>query len=715
MKLNAQTYLLFLAISGIAACTSTQPKEETMETPTIAPPTAKKVAKELTIHNDTRTDNYYWLKDRENQEVIDYLTAENDYLDKKLAHTKDFQEKLFEEMTGRIKQDDESVPYLSNGYYYYTRFEEGGEYPIFCRRKGSLEADEEIMLNVNQMAEGFEYYQVGGINVSPDNKLLAFSVDTVSRRLYTIHVKNLETGEMLTESIANTSGGVAWANDNNTFFYTAKDLQTLRTDKVYRHKLGNDSSKDEMVFQEMDDTFISFCYRSKSGKFILIGSYQTVSSEYQMLSADDPDGDFQVIQARERDHEYDLYHHGDFFYVRTNWEAKNFRLMRTKINAPSKENWEEVIAHREDVLLEDLEIFNDYLVVDERKNGLAQLRIMNQKDGSEHYLDFGEPTYTAYVSVNREPDTDMLRFGYTSLTTPNSTFDYNMGTKEKTLMKEQPILGDFDKANYASERLYATAEDGTQVPISLVYRKDQKKAEGGNPVFLAGYGSYGSSYDPYFSIARLSLLDRGFIYAIAHVRGGEDLGRDWYENGKLLKKKNTFTDFISCGEHLVTKGYTSKDQLFAWGGSAGGLLMGAIINMRPDLWKGVIAAVPFVDVVTTMLDESIPLTTGEYDEWGNPNEKEYYDYIKSYSPYDNVSAQNYPNLLVTTGLHDSQVQYWEPAKWVAKLREMKTGDNDLYLYTNMDAGHGGASGRFKQYHETALEYAFIFDLMGIVE
>jgi oligopeptidase B len=711
-------FLLSLVLLIFAACNSDKPEEEskltTMYQKTdIVPPTAKKVAKELTIHGDTRTDNYYWLNQREDQEVIDYLTAENEYKEEILSHTKDFQEKLFEEIKGRIKQDDQSVPYKENGYFYITRYEEGQEYPIYSRKKGSLDAEEEIMLNVNELAKPYSFFNVGGRSVSPDNKLLAYGEDTLSRRIYTIKFKNLETGEMLDDTIEGTTGGAVWAADNQTVFYNMKDPTTLRGYKIMRHKLGTPSSEDVVVFEEKDETFVSFVYKTKSKKYIVIGSYATLSQEYQVLEADNPTGDFRIIQPRERNLEYGIAHFEDKFYIRTNLDAKNFRLMETDEKNTSKENWKEVIAHRDDVLLEGMDIFSNYMVLSERINGITQLRI-RPNEGEEHYIDFGEDAYLTYTSINPEFETNILRIGYTSMTTPNSTYDYNMDTKEFELLKQQEVIGDFDPANYQSERVYATADDGTKIPISLVYKKGFKK-DGTEPLLLYGYGSYGASMEPYFSSVRLSLLDRGFCYAIAHIRGGEEMGRQWYEDGKLLNKKNTFTDFIDCAEHLLEKKYAGKDKLFAMGGSAGGLLMGAVVNMRPDLWKGVVAAVPFVDVVTTMLDESIPLTTGEFDEWGNPKDEEYYKYIKSYSPYDNVEAKDYPAMLVTTGLHDSQVQYWEPAKWVAKMREMKTDKNPLLLHTNMEAGHGGASGRFERYKETAMEYAFMLDLVGINE
>jgi oligopeptidase B len=675
-----------------------------------SPPKAKKIPKELTIHGDSRIDNYYWLKERDNPEVIDYLKAENTYTDAVMAHTKDLQEKLFNEIVGRIKQTDESVPYKKNGYFYYDRYEEGNEYPIYCRKKGTMDTEEEILLNVNEMAKGHNYFHVRSLSTSSDNQLLAFGVDTIGRRKYIIRFKNLATGELLDDKIENTNGSAAWANDNRTVFYTTKD-ETLRPYKILKHKLGE--VNDTEVYHEQDSTFDCYVYKSKSDKYLMIISDHTLSTEYRFLNADQPDGTFKVVHPREKDLEYHVDHYKDKFYIRTNWQAKNFKLMETPVTRTNKKYWKDVIGHRENVLLENMELFKNFLVLQERKNGLTQLRIIKWHDMNDHYLDFGEPAYVAYISDNPEFDTDVLRYTYMSLTTPKSTFDYNMKTKEKKLMKQQEVVGDFAPSDYQTERLMAEARDGTKIPISLVYKKDKKKEN--MPLLLYGYGSYGYSMDPYFSSVRLSLLDRGFIYAIAHIRGGQEMGRWWYEDGKLFKKKNTFTDFIDCGKYLVEKKYTSPQKLFAEGGSAGGLLMGAVMNMQPDLFKGFIAAVPFVDIVTTMSDESIPLTTAEYDEWGNPNEKDYYEYILSYSPYDNVEAKQYPALLVTTSLHDSQVQYWEPAKWVAKLRELKTDNNLLLLKTDMEAGHSGTTGRFKQYRDTALEYAFILDQAGIDE
>jgi oligopeptidase B len=706
--------IVFLAsLLLITACNTKETSEKNMD---IIPPKADKISKILEIHGDVREDNYYWLNDRDNSEVIDYLERENDYYEKMTAHTKKFKDDLFEEMKGRIKEDDSSVPYKLNGYYYITRYEIGKDYPIYTRKKGSLDAEEELLFDVNQMAEGYAYYNLKGINISEDNKLASFGVDTLSRRKYTIFIKNLETGEILDENIPLSTGNATWANDNKTLFYSRKDEQTLRSNKIFRHALGSSYKKDTLVFTEDDETFNTFIYKSKSRKYLIIGSYSTLTSEFRILNAETPQGDFKVFQPRERGLEYSISHYGDNFYVLTNKDkATNFKLMKTSEKNTAKEHWKDMIPHRDDVLLEDIDIFKDYLVVSERTNGLNQIRIKRWDNKEDYYLPFDNETYTAGTGANPEFDTEILRFGYNSLTTPSSTIDFNMSTREKQVMKETEVLGGkFDKNNYESKRVWATAADGTKIPVSMVYRKGMKQ-NSKNPLLLYAYGSYGATIDPYFSSVRLSLLDRGFIYAIAHVRGGEYLGRQWYENGKLLKKKNTFNDFIDASKFLISEKYTSKDHLYAAGGSAGGLLIGAVVNDAPELYNGVIASVPFVDVVTTMLDDSIPLTTGEYDEWGNPNDPEFYAYMKSYSPYDNVRAQEYPNMLVTTGLHDSQVQYWEPAKWVAKLREMKKGNSILLLHTNMDAGHGGASGRFESLKEVAMDYAFLLDLEGIRE
>lgn len=702
--------IVLIAIFAIS-CKNEQPVKKPEN---LVPPTADKIAKNLEMHGDVRVDNYYWLNDRDNEEVIDYLERENDYYERMTAHTKKFQEALFEEMKGRIKEDDNSVPYFYNGYYYITRYETGKDYPIYTRRKDSLEAAEEVLFDVNVMAEGHSFYNLRGLNVSPDNNWVAFGVDTLSRRKYTLYIKNLETGEVLPESIPLTTGSSTWANDNKTLFYTRKDEQTLRSDKIYRHEMGTNADADVMVYHETDETYSTYVYKTKSRKFLVIGSYSTLTSEFRILNADTPLDEFQVFQERTQGMEYTISHYDDTFYVLTNKDgATNFKLMKTSDDATTMNRWEDVIPHRPDVLLEDVDIFKDFLVVSERDNGLNKIRVMRWDGAADYYLPFDNETYTAYPTQNIEFDTSILRYRYNSLTTPASVIDFNMDDKSSEVKKETEVLGGaFDKNNYESKRVWATAADGTKIPVSMVFRKGMEQ-NGKNPLLLYAYGSYGSTIDPYFSSVRLSLLDRGFIYAIAHVRGGQYLGREWYENGKMMTKKNTFTDFIDASSFLIDEGYTSPEHLYASGGSAGGLLMGAIVNMAPELYNGVVAAVPFVDVVTTMLDDSIPLTTGEYDEWGNPNEAEAYAYMKSYSPYDNVVAQDYPNMLVTTGLHDSQVQYWEPAKWVAKLREIKTGDQILLLHTNMDAGHGGASGRFEALKEIAMDYAFLFDLEGI--
>ena len=675
-------------------------------------PLVKAVPKELKKHGHVRIDSYYWLREREDPEVMDYLKRENEYMRAVMAHTEALEKTLFQEIKGRIKQTDMSVPYRLDDYFYYTRYEEGKEYPIYARKKESLDAPEEMMINANVLAEGHEFFSVDTRTVSFGQDLLAYAVDTKGRRIYTIHFKNLNTGELLKDIITDVTGNMDWANDNKTLFYSKQDLTTLRSYQIYRHVLGTESSEDQLVYEETDDTFSIFVFKTKSKKYMMIVSTQTLSHEYRYLDANDPNGDFRVFLTREREHEYQIVHFQDKFFIRTNDQAKNFRLMATPIEKTGKEHWQQVIPHRNDVFLENFEIFKDHLVLEERKGGLIHIRVIPWAGSGEHSLEFDEPAYHAHISINLEFDTPILRFGYTSMTTPNSIYDYNMVTRDRVLLKQEEILGGFDSQNYITERLHAPAEDGTEIPISIVYRKGFKK-DGQRPLVLYGYGSYGLSMDASFNSPRLSLIDRGFTFAIAHIRGGEEFGRQWYEDGRLLKKKNSFTDFIACGDYLVREGYTSREKMYAMGGSAGGLLMGAVINMRHDLFKGVVAQVPFVDVITTMLDETIPLTTSEYDEWGDPNKKEYYDYMLSYSPYDNVEAKHYPHLLVTTGLNDSQVQYWEPAKWVAKLRAMKTDQNRLLLKTNMDVGHGGASGRFKRFGEIAFHYTFILDLAGI--
>jgi len=686
----------------------------------ITPPLAQTKPHERTIHGDTVSDNYYWMidyfkKGPDSDQVIDYLKAENTYLDTMMGGTKDFQAKLFTEMKARIKEKDESVPVYKNGYYYYTRSEEGQQYFKYCRKKESLSAPEEMLLDVDDLAKGHAYYSATGFKISEDNKLLAFGVDTVSRRQYTLYIKDLATGELYPEAIPSTSGNLVWASDNKTIFYTENNPVTLLTEKIRRHRLGADPSTDTTVYTETDNSNYIGVKKSKSGKFIFIVSSATMSSEARFIDAAEPDATFTLFQPRTKDILYDVDHHNDKFYIITNWDAKNFRLMESPLDRTERDHWKEVIPHRTDVLLEELEVFAGFLVITERKHGLIQLRIRHLTANpapEEHYLDFGEPAYMASAGANPDYNSHILRYGYTSLTTPVSTYDYNMDTREKTLLKQQEVVGGYNPQEYSTERLYATAKDGASIPISLVYRKGFKK-DGSAPLLLYAYGSYGHSMDASFSSTRLSLLNRGFTFAIAHIRGGQEMGRYWYEDGKMLKKINTFQDFITCGEYLLEQQYTSKGHLYAQGGSAGGLLMGAIANIRPDLWQGLVAQVPFVDVINTMLDESIPLTTNEYDEWGNPQNEEAYRYMKLYSPYENVEKKEYPNILVTTGLHDSQVQYFEPAKWVAKLRALKTDRNILLLQTEMNYGHGGASGRFDYLKDIALVYAFLFTLEGI--
>jgi oligopeptidase B len=713
MKRTNLLFALLLAIV-IFACSNQ---------PSVKPPVADKVPYELF---DNRIDNYYWMRlsdaqknaatpDEQTQKVLDYLNSENDYTKAVLKHTDSLQSRLFRELVGRIKQNDESVPYSYNGYFYYTRFFTGKEYPVYYRRKGSMEGPEELMLDVNRLAEGKSYCSVSGLTVSRDNKTLAYGTDFVSRRRYTINFLDMKSGTELPDKIENTTGNIVWAGDNRTIFYTTKDMETLRADRVKKHRIGTPVEDDIEVYYEGDETFSVYITKTKSQDYILINSTQTLSSEVRLIDASKPDGEIRVIEPRKVNHEYNVDHLGGYFYFRTNTDsATNFKLMKAPEKKPDRENWTDVIPHRSDALLEGFELFDNYLVYEERSKGLTNIRVMNLKDNTDHYLDFGEEVYTSGINMNPDPASGILRYSYSSLTTPNSVIDYNMVTREKKVMKQDEVLGGFDRINYESKRLWARASDGTMIPLSLVYRKGFVQ-DGKAPLLLYAYGSYGASTDPAFRSNILSLLDRGFAYAIAHVRGGSEMGRHWYEEGKLLRKMNTFTDFNDCAQFLVDQKYTGTDRLFAQGGSAGGLLMGAILNIRPDLYKGVIAAVPFVDVVTTMLDSSIPLTTSEWDEWGDPRKKEYYDYMLSYSPYDQVKAQKYPNVIVTTGYWDSQVQYWEPAKWVARLRELKTDRNLLVMDCNMTAGHGGASGRFERFRITALQYAFILDLAGIKE
>ena len=689
------------------------------------PPDIKKIPYEMESHGHKRIDDYYWMRltdeqksaekyDDQTQDVVDYINKETDYLNNSLKHTKKLQNTLYDEMVGRIKKDDQSVPYLDNEYYYYSRYEKKKEYPIYCRKYKSLDNDEEIILDVNKLAEGYEYFAVGGMAVSPNNKWLSYGVDTLSRRFYNIYFKNLLTGEVIEQTIPNTTGGVAWANDNKTVFYTSKNKITLLGEKIYRHKMGTNSKKDKLIYEEKDETYYNGVYRSKSGKYIIIYNSSTLVSDYHIMSADNPDGEFKNFTPRGVKHEYAIQHYKDHFYIISNMDSPNNRLMRTPINATDISNWEEVISHRKSVHLLGLEIFKNHLVLSERKDGLRAIRIKNMNTKTDTYLDFNEETYSAYISTNEEYNTNILRYSYSSMLVPSSVFDYNMDTGEKVLLKQREVPGKgYDQSLYEAKTIYATSRDGEEkIPIYLVYRKDLKK-KGPQPLLLYSYGSYGSTSDPYFSSTRLSLLDRGVIYALTNVRGSQIYGRKSYEDGKMLNKKNTFYDFIDAGKFLVSEGYTDSDHLMCSGGSAGGLLIGAVVNMEPALWKGAIAAVPFVDVVTTMLDPSIPLTSNEWDEWGNPINEDYYHYMLSYSPYDQISDMNYPNMLVTSGFFDSQVQYWEPLKYVAKLRDHWLGNNKLYLYMNMDAGHGGKSGRFRVYKEYALEYAFLLDIVGI--
>jgi oligopeptidase B len=723
--MNATIFKLFLGLSFLflVACNTNSNNKNTNKMD-IKAPIAEKIPFELKIHGETRIDNYYWMrlsdeqksaakKDAQTQKVYDYLNAENDYCNALMKHTKAFQESLYKEMVGRIKQDDASVPYFKNGYWYYTRYAEGKEYAIYCRKKGSLDSKEEIMLDGNTLAKGLAYFDLGAMSVSPDNKILAYATDVLSRRVYTVYFKNLETGELYKDLIKGTSGSMAWADDNKTLFYCKSNEKTLLSEKIYRHKIGSEQNADVMVYHEKDPSYYIGVYRSKSDKFIIIYNSSTLSSDYHLLESNKPEGQFRQFAKREADHEYDIMHFENKFYIRSNWNAQNFRLMEVAEGKTADKNaWKEVIAHRSDVFIESADVFKKYLVVEERSMGTVNLRIRNQSDGKEHYVEFKEEAYTVGIGTNTDINSEQLRFEYSSLTTPNSTYDYNMATKERSLKKRQEVVGGHNPDDYETKRLYANGRDGKKIPISIVYKKGFNK-NGKAPLLLYAYGSYGTTIDPYFSSTRLSLLDRGFAFAIAHIRGGQFLGRAWYEDGKMQKKLNSFYDFIDCAKYLLEEKYSNKEALFAMGGSAGGLLMGGVANMAPELFKGIVAQVPFVDVITTMSDPTIPLTTNEYDEWGNPENKEAYEYMKRYSPYDNVEKKAYTNMLVTTGLFDSQVQYWEPAKWVAKLRDYKTDKNLLLFKTNMDAGHGGSSGRFQRYKEVALEYAFMFDLVGV--
>lgn len=717
--------LTFVALMSSTTTTTGQTAAEpTMPIEAPTPPRAERRPHDLEAHGHVRSDDYYWLNDREDPEVIAYLEAENAYKNSVLADQRDLTERLFDEIVARIKPDDETVPYMDNGYLYSQRYAEGQEHPIYLRRPGGTDGEEEVMLDVNALAEPYDYYAVATREVSPDNRLLVYAEDTLSRRIYTLRFKDLVTGQTLDDRIENTAGNVVWAADNAHVFYTRKDA-TLRPDRVFRHRIGTDPAEDVEVYREVDPTFYTYLYKTKSREFVVVLSAATLTSEARVISADNPLGEFAVFEPRDREAKLEYFpdHAGATWYVRTNHDAVNFKVVRTPQDLTGKEHWVDVTPARDTVLVEGIEVFRDYLAVSERIGGIVRQRILPIAPGGpssdahaqvleDHYVDFGEDAYFSAATANRQYDTDTVRLLFTSLTTPKTVYDYDVRTRELTQRKREEVLGGFDPAMYVSERLEVPARDGRRVPVSVV-RHRETRLDGSAPLLQYGYGSYGYSMDPTFSSVRLSLLDRGFVWAIAHIRGGEELGRQWYESGKLLAKRNTFNDFEDVGRWLVESDYAAPGKLYAMGGSAGGLLVGAVVNQAPRLYDGVVAQVPFVDVVTTMLDESIPLTTGEYDEWGNPNDETYYRYMLSYSPYDNVAAQDYPNMLVTTGLHDSQVQYWEPAKWVARLRDRKTDSNQLLLHTNMSTGHSGQSGRYERYRETAMEFAWLLTLADV--
>jgi len=677
----------------------------------LTPPTAEIIPHELEEHGDLRVDDYYWLNQRDNPDVIAYLEAENAYMDAVTADDEGLRDDLFEEIKGRVKQTDTSVPVLENGYLYSARTMDGKEYPVYCRTEDVPDATEEILLDVNALAKGHDFCSAGRIAVSPDGDTMAYAIDTVGRRKYTIKFKDLGTGEPLADEISEVVGDSVWAADGRTLFYTKQDPDTLRSYQVWRHELGVDPGEDTLVYQEDDETFNVSVQKSVSGSYIFIDSNHTLTSEVRFLNSDDPHAELQVIAPRERGVEYSVVHQGERFLIRTNLDAVNFRLMETPVAFPGRSSWREVVPHREDVLITEVQPFEEFVVLGERSGGLNRLVVIEVADGDSRVIDFDEGAYEVWIGDNREYRSQSLRFRYSSLTTPTSTYDLDMDSGERVLKKQDEVPGGIDPDAYISERVMVPARDGALVPLSILRRADLE-LDGTAPLLLYAYGSYGYSTDVDFNSDVLSLLDRGFSYAIAHVRGGQEMGRSWYEDGKLLKKKNTFTDFIDCARFLIYEGYTVPEKLVARGGSAGGLLMGAIANLEPELFAGIVAHVPFVDVITTMLDESIPLTTSEFDEWGNPEDPESYDYMLSYSPYDQVEAKGYPSIMVTAGLHDSQVQYWEPAKWVAKLRAMKTDDNLLVFRTHMDSGHGGASGRYEAYRERAEEYAFMIRVVG---
>lgn len=676
-----------------------------------SPPKAKKVLQTLEKHGLSWGDPYYWLRDRDNPEVLRHLENENSYTENFMADTKELQEKIYQEILGRIKETDLSVPVKIGPYFYYSRTEKGKQYAIFCRKKESLQADEEIYLDQNKLAEGHSYFRVGISKISPNHQMLAYSTDTNGSEMYTVFVKNLETGELLKDQIPNTYANLEWAADNQTFFYTILD-EAKRPYKLMRHHLGTNPSADVLVHHEKDDSFFLSIYKTKDRKYLMLDLSSKITSEIHYLEAARPQDSFRVIQARERKHEYSAEHYEGRFLIVTNDQAVNFRLMETAVASPAKTHWKEIIPSRPEIKLEGMSLFKNHWVLYEREKGLTHIRIMNPQTRESYLVDFPEPVYTAEAAGNPEYDTETLRFEYTSLVTPSSVFDFNMKTKQRELKKQQEVLGGYDAAQYVSERLWASSHDGVKVPISIVYKKGLQK-DGNNPLFLYGYGSYGISIDPGFSSTRLTLLNRGFVFAIAHIRGGGDLGRPWYEDGKFLKKKNTFQDFIAAAEYLIREKYTSPEKLVIEGASAGGLLMGAVTNLRPDLFKAVIAKVPFVDVIHTMLDETLPLTVTEYDEWGNPDDKAFFDYMLSYSPYDNVQKKSYPIMLITGGLNDPRVQYWEPAKWALKLRDHQLGNQPILLKMEMGSGHSGPSGRYEYLKEIAFDDAFLFKVLGI--
>lgn len=673
------------------------------------PPTVEKKPKEIVTHGDRRVDDYFWLREKENPQVLAYLEAENSYADAMMADTEKLQEKLYNELVSRIQETDLDAPVRKDNYFYYTRTEKGKQYPIYCRKLENMDAEEEIILDQNKLSEGLEFCNIGAFSVSPNHKLLAYSLDATGAELYTLHVKNLETGELLKDEIKNTYSSIQWANDNQTLFYATLD-EARRPDKAFRHRLGALPEKDELVLHETDDSYYLSISKTRSKKFILLNLHSKVTSEVRVLDADNPDAELSVIEPRKQDVEYEVEHHQDQFFILTNLNAKNFQIMTAPVSSPGQANWKTFIEHNPDIKLDGVYAFSHHLVIAQRENGLEHLLVRNLDNNQEHRIQTDETAYSIWANANPMFDTQTFRFGYTSLVTPLSIYDYDLNSRARELMKQKEVLGGYDKSNYVVERLTAKAKDGVSVPISIVYKKGMQK-DGTAPLYLYAYGSYGATIDPGFRSTRISLLDRGVVFAIAHIRGGGAMGRDWYENGKYLKKKNTFTDFIASAEHLIAEKYTNPQKLIISGGSAGGLLMGAVINMRPELFHAAIASVPFVDVLNTMLDPTIPLTVIEYEEWGNPNNEEYYHYMKSYSPYDNVEAKNYPNILITAGLNDSRVQYWEPAKWTAKLRALKTDSNVLLLKTEMGAGHGGPSGRYDYLKKVAFEFAFVFDLL----